>query len=114
MSHRAFINQYQEMGKCPKCQHNYLNNISQEEKGDKLIVGLKCLKCEYIYKKNIWHKKTYYIMYNVGKIKYLVNFNNGAECHKDGSKFYDIETFSNKKKMNKFIKLLKQDGYLLV
>ena len=44
----------------------------------------------------------YNIMYNVGKVKYLVNYHTGKK-YKDGSKFFDIATFKNKKKMNDFI-----------
>ena len=48
----------------------------------------------------------YNIMYNVGRAKYLVNYYTGKK-HKDGSKFFDIKIFKNKKKMNMFIKSLK-------
>jgi len=44
----------------------------------------------------------YNIMYNVGEVKYLLNYYTGKK-HKDGSKFFDIATFKNKKKMNEFI-----------
>jgi len=44
----------------------------------------------------------YNIKYNVGKVKYLVSYYTGKK-HKDGSKFFDISTFKNKKKMNEFI-----------
>lgn len=55
--------------------------------------------------------KTYYVMYNVGKAKYLLNYHDGVKTHKDGSKFNDIEIFSNKKKLEKKIKELKGEGY---
>jgi hypothetical protein len=51
-------------------------------------------------------------MYNVGTVKYLVNYYDGVQTHKDGSPFYKIETFKNKKKMNAFIKKLKNAGYV--
>ena len=59
-------------------------------------------------------KKDYYIMYNIGRVKYLVNFHPpfyGSRKHKDGSKFYSIRTFKNKKKMAIFIKSLVNKGY---
>lgn len=56
-------------------------------------------------------EKDYYIMYNVGKCKYLVNYHNGVSTHDDGSKFYDIALFSNKQKMNSFVKDLEKQGY---
>lgn len=55
--------------------------------------------------------KSYNVMYNVGKVKYLVNYHNGIKFHKDNSKFYDIKPFSNKKELNKFIKQLDSEGY---
>ena len=50
-------------------------------------------------------------MFNVGKVKYLVNYFNGNNFHNDGSPFFDIATFSNKKKKNKYINNLKREGY---
>lgn len=55
----------------------------------------------------------YNIQQNIGRSKYIVNFHCGAK-HKDGSEFWDIRIFSNKKKMNTFIKELKTEGYLEV
>jgi len=50
-------------------------------------------------------KKTKYsTFYNVGKVKYLVSYSKGTKFHKDGSEFWDIACFSNKKKMEQFIK----------
>jgi hypothetical protein len=56
-------------------------------------------------------KKEYYIKYNVGKVKYCLHYYNGLKVHNDGSKFWDIETFSSKKKLNQSIKELKLQGY---
>jgi len=53
-------------------------------------------------------KIKYNIMYNVGTIKYLVNFSDGTKKERDGSEFWDIRTFKSKVKMNKFIKTLKE------
>ena len=39
----------------------------------------------------------YNLRYNIGKAKYVVNFHDGKKTHKDGSKFFDIQIFSNKK-----------------
>ena len=55
--------------------------------------------------------KHYYIMYNVGKCKYLVNHSAGTKFNKDGSEFWDIEIFSNKRKMESYIAKLKLLGY---
>lgn len=48
---------------------------------------------------------------NVGKAKYVVNFHDGVKQHKDGSPFFDIKIFKNKKKKGAFIKYLKAQGY---
>jgi hypothetical protein len=56
--------------------------------------------------------KKYNIGYNIGKSKYVVNFHNGNKFHADNSPFYDIRIFTNKVKMKKFIKELKEEGYI--
>ena len=55
--------------------------------------------------------KTYNIMYNVGRAKYVVNFCTGESFYPDGSLFIDIRIFSNKVKMNSFIRELTKIGY---
>ena len=55
--------------------------------------------------------KTYYTLDNVGKVKYTVNFHDGKSTHKDGSPFFGIATFKNKKKRDTFISALHQKGY---
>jgi hypothetical protein len=57
--------------------------------------------------------KNYNLMYNVGTVKYIINLHNGIDTHNDGSPFYGIKTFKNKKKFNSAIKDLKNDGYVL-
>lgn len=55
--------------------------------------------------------KQYNIQYNIGKVKYVVNFHDGISTHKDGSSFFGIAIFRNKRKMNKYITNLKKEGY---
>jgi hypothetical protein len=43
------------------------------------------------------------IQYNIGKAKYVVNYSDGTKQHPDGSEFFDIAVFKNKKKMDSFI-----------
>ncbi len=50
----------------------------------------------------------HYIMTGIGSCRYVVNYWQG-KYHDDGSKFYDIRIFSNKKKMHAFIKSLALD-----
>jgi len=56
--------------------------------------------------------KQYNTMSNVGKAKYVVNMHDGIKTHNDGSNFYDISIFSNKKEMAAFVKKLQADGYI--
>lgn len=56
--------------------------------------------------------KQYNIMYNVGKCKYVVNYHDGIKKHDDGSNFYDIAIFRNKRKMNSFVSELIKEGYI--
>ena len=55
--------------------------------------------------------KNFNVMYNIGRCKYVVNYHNGIKTHKDGSPFYDIDIFKNKKKLDACIKNLKLEGY---
>lgn len=54
--------------------------------------------------------KTYNIQYRIGRAKYVVNSHND-KFHPDGSKFYDIDIFRSKLKMNEFIKQLTEEGF---
>ena len=55
--------------------------------------------------------KVYNTMMNVGKAKYVVNYHDGVEKHKDGSPFFNIAIFHNKRFEANFIKQLQRDGY---
>ena len=55
--------------------------------------------------------KIFYTASNIGSAKYVINTHNGIDKHKDGSRFYGIETFSNKKKFSKKINELIASGY---
>lgn len=56
--------------------------------------------------------KVFNIMYNVGKSKYLVNHHDGKSTHKDGSPFFDLALFRNKRKFEAFLRDLKAKGYV--
>lgn len=58
-------------------------------------------------------QKVFYQMNNIGKAKYTVNFHDGIKTHNDGSAFFDIRIFSNKRKLNLFIKELILSGYTI-
>ena len=55
--------------------------------------------------------KFYYIQKNIGKSKYILNYYDGIQTHKDGSPFFDIKIFSNIRELNKKIKELRKSGY---
>lgn len=56
--------------------------------------------------------KSFNIQNNIGKAKYVVNHHDGQKTHKDGSPFFDVTIFSNKEKLNKFVKELKSKDYI--
>lgn len=56
--------------------------------------------------------KLYYVQNNIGYAKYTVSYHDGVKRYKDGSRFYDLRIFGNKKELAKFIKILTNDGYL--
>lgn len=55
--------------------------------------------------------KTYRTMMNVGTVKYVVDYHDGVKTHPNGSPFYDIATFSNKKVRDKYLRNLEKQGY---
>ena len=55
--------------------------------------------------------KKYYVQYDIGKAKYVVNHYNGVKTHSDGSAFYDIAIFKSKRAMHTFIDKLEAWGY---
>lgn len=55
--------------------------------------------------------KEYYLMENIGRAKYVVNFHDGVQTHKDGSAFYDIRIFRKKSDAEAFMNLLARKGY---
>lgn len=56
--------------------------------------------------------KLYNTNQNVGNVKYLVNYHDGVRKYNDGSMFFDVKTFKNKKEFEKFQKELIADGYV--
>ena len=56
-------------------------------------------------------KKRYYQQDRVGSAKYTISYHDGKKKHKDGSDFFDIQTFRNKKDLAKFVNALHRGGY---
>ena len=57
-------------------------------------------------------KKRYYQQDRVGSAKYTISYHDGKKKHKDGSDFFDIQTFKNKKDLAKFVNALHKGGYV--
>ena len=57
-------------------------------------------------------KKRYYQQDRVGSAKYTISYHDGKKKHKDGSDFFDIQTFRNKKDLAKFVNTLHKGGYV--
>ena len=55
--------------------------------------------------------KRFNIQTNIGKAKYVVNHHNGKEKHSDGSDFFGITIFKNKKKLKQFVSELQKNGF---
>lgn len=56
--------------------------------------------------------KRFSIQYGIGTAKYLVSFHDGVTKNRDGSEFFGIRIFKNKKKLNIFVETLRRDGYV--
>lgn len=56
-------------------------------------------------------KKTFYVQNGIGKAKYCLSYHDGVSTHKDGSPFFAVAIFKNKKKLNEKIKELRLNGY---
>lgn len=56
-------------------------------------------------------KKIFYEMENVGKAKYTVNYHDGTKTHEDGSPFFDIRVFSDRRTKDRFVFDLRRQGY---
>ena len=56
--------------------------------------------------------KKFTTQFNIGKVKYVISFHDGIQKHDDGSEFWGVYTFRNKKLFNARIKELKKQGYV--
>lgn len=55
--------------------------------------------------------KEFHIHYGIGTAKYLLSFHDGIKKHEDGSDFFDIRIFKNKKLLKMFVNNLLSNGY---
>jgi hypothetical protein len=58
-------------------------------------------------------KKRFKRQDGIGKAKYTISFHDGRKKHKDGSDFFDIKIFKNKKDLSNFVGTLVKKGYKL-
>jgi hypothetical protein len=56
-------------------------------------------------------KKVFKVNPGIGKVKYSISSHDGVKKHKDGSDFFDIETFKNKVDLEKAIKKYTSNGF---
>ena len=54
--------------------------------------------------------KNYYVQFGIGKCRYVVNFHDGVKTHADGSEFYDVRIFGNKRDLSAFVAELRLAG----
>lgn len=57
-------------------------------------------------------EKVFNRMFNVGKAKYVLSYHDGKSKHPNGSDFFAIAIFKNKKKLKQFTNQLLADGYV--
>ena len=57
-------------------------------------------------------EKQFYQQNNIGKAKYTISMYDGVQTHKDGSPFFGIAIFKNKKKLKAYIDTLLKEGYI--
>lgn len=68
-------------------------------------------KRKFINHKTLKTMKKFSIQYNIGRAKYCLSYTDGIQTHRDGSEFWGIAIFSNKKKLNDRIKEMEKQGY---
>jgi hypothetical protein len=57
-------------------------------------------------------KKRFKRQDGIGKAKYTISYHDGKKKHKDGSDFFDIKIFKNKKDLSDFVGSLVKQGYV--
>ena len=57
-------------------------------------------------------QKLYRVTHNVGNARHVVSYHDGVETHQDGSPFFGIRILSTVRDRDRFVKELKQDGYV--
>lgn len=55
----------------------------------------------------------YHEQENIGRCRYVVSYHDGAKTHADGSAFYDVAIFGNRRAKDRFVASLKRSGYVV-
>lgn len=55
--------------------------------------------------------KIYSVQNNIGKARHIVNFYDGIKTHADGSRFFNMRIFTNKRASDKFVNQLKEEDF---
>lgn len=56
-------------------------------------------------------RKEFRVNAQIGSVKHSISYHDGAKKHKDGSRFFDLETFRSKKELEGFASDLLKNGY---
>lgn len=56
-------------------------------------------------------KKIFTTWERIGRARYVVSFHDGTKRHADGSPFFDIRIFSNRRKLQQFENELRRAGF---
>jgi hypothetical protein len=56
--------------------------------------------------------RRFHLHYNIGRAKYVINYHDGEKTHADGSRFYDMAIYGNKRKQQAKIRELRAAGYI--
>ena len=56
--------------------------------------------------------KCYHLRFNVGRVRYAINYWDGVKLNRDGSPFFALQTCSSKKAVSKFVRKLESEGYV--
>lgn len=55
--------------------------------------------------------KRYRLQYRIGRARYVVSFHDGRKRHPDGSAFWDIRIFGNRRVCQTFLRTLWETGF---
>jgi hypothetical protein len=56
--------------------------------------------------------RNFYERFGIGATKYSVHTHDGVSTHQDGSPFYGMALFRNRRKKDQYVRELKRQGYV--